>query len=116
MTKFLITLKSIKLNLSMNIYIAKLSLDTQSEDLRKLFELYGIVTSAKVITNGINRSKGFGFVEMENESDGFRAIKKLNNTEFQGNKIIVKKAAPPKEVSSIEISENENENKNLIQY
>lgn len=98
----------------MNIYIAKLSLDTQSEDLRKLFELYGTVTSAKVITNGINRSKGFGFVEMGNESDGFRAIKKLNNTEFQGNKITVKRAAPPKEVSSIEISENENEN--LIQY
>lgn len=91
----------------MNIYIAKLSLDTQSEDLRKLFEQYGTVASAKVITNGMNRSKGFGFVEMEKESDGFRAIKKLNKSEFQGNKITVKRAAPPKEVINSEVSDSE---------
>lgn len=91
----------------MNIYIAKLSLSTTNEDLRKLFESYGTVTSAKIITNGISRSKGFGFVEIENESDAFRAIKKLHNTEFQGNKITVKRAAPPKEIIDSELTDNE---------
>lgn len=88
----------------MNIYITKLSLDTTGEYLRKLFELYGTVKSAKVITNGItNLSKGFGFVEIESESDALRAIKKLHRSEFQGNKIVVKKAVSSKEVSKGEI-------------
>ncbi len=87
----------------MNIYIAKLSKVTKGEDLRKLFELYGTVKSAKVITNGISHiSKGFGFVEIESESDAFRAIKKLHNSELQGNKIVVKKAEPTKQVNKNE--------------
>ena len=91
----------------MNIYISKLSLDTTSEDLQELFEQYGTVTSTKVITNGISISKGFGFVEIENESDAFRAIKKLNKTKFQGNKISVKKAISPEVVIDIELSNTE---------
>lgn len=91
----------------MNIYIAKLSLETTVEDLQKLFEQYGTVASAKIITNGINISKGFGFVEIKNESDAFRAIKKLNNSKFQENKIIVKQAASSKAVVDTEDNDTE---------
>ena len=84
----------------MNIYIANLSLETTGEDLRNLFVLYGTVKSAKVITNGTTHlSKGFGFVEIESESDALRAIKRLHRSEFQGNKIVVKKAESTKQVN-----------------
>lgn len=82
----------------MNIFVAKLSFDTQSEDLRDVFSEYGEVTSAKVIVDKFsNRSKGYGFVEMANEEDGLQAIEALNDTELDGRTIVVKKAEPRKE-------------------
>ena len=59
----------------MNIFVAKLNYDTTSEDLLEVFEAYGEVSSAKVIMDKFTgRSKGFGFVEIENEEDGLKAI------------------------------------------
>jgi RNA recognition motif-containing protein len=82
----------------MNIFVAKLSYDTQSEDLREAFESYGEVTSANVIMDKYTgRSRGFGFVEMSNEEEAQNAIRDLNNTELDGRTIVVKKAEPRKE-------------------
>lgn len=71
---------------------------TTGEDLAALFGEHGTVTSAKVITDReTGNSKCFGFVEMEDESEGMNAINALNETEFQGRKIVVKKARPREE-------------------
>ena len=82
----------------MNIFVAKLDFDTQSEDLINAFTPYGEVASANVITDKFTgRSKGFGFVEMHNDEEAQRAIEALNDTELQGRTIVVKKAEPRKE-------------------
>ena len=79
----------------MNIFVAKLNFDTQSDDLREVFEAYGEVDSAKVITDHFTgKSKGFGFVEMPNDDEAQKAIDDLNETELDGNTIVVKKAEP----------------------
>ena len=57
-----------------------------------------MVSSAKVIVDReTGNSKCFGFVEMEDETEGFNAINALNETDFQGRKIVVKKARPREE-------------------
>lgn len=81
----------------MNIFVAQLSYDTETEDLRETFEAYGEVSSANVIfdkTTG--RSKGFGFVEMDNDDEAMEAIRELNDSELDGRTIVVKKAHPRK--------------------
>lgn len=79
----------------MNIFVAKLNYDTQSDDLREAFEHFGTVSSANVITDKFTgRSRGFGFVEMEDEAAGRAAIDELNNTELDGRTIVVKEAEP----------------------
>ena len=82
----------------MNIFVAKLSSSTTSEDLETLFGAYGTVSSAKVIMDKeTGNSKCFGFVEMNDDTEGMNAINALNDTEFQGRKIVVKKARPREE-------------------
>ena len=79
----------------MNIFAAKLSFDTQSEDLRSAFEEFGEVTSASVITDKFTgKSKGFGFVEMANDEEARKAIAELNESDLDGRTIVVKKAEP----------------------
>ncbi|MCO6489336.1 MAG: RNA-binding protein [Phaeodactylibacter sp.] len=79
----------------MNIFVAKLNFDTQSEDLREAFEAFGEVSSAKVIDDKYTgRSRGFGFVEMDNDDEALEAIQELNDTVLDGNTIVVKKAEP----------------------
>ena len=79
----------------MNIFVAKLNFDTQSEDLREAFEAFGEVSSAKVIDDKYTgKSRGFGFVEMDNDEEAMEAIKELNDSELDGNTIVVKKAEP----------------------
>jgi RNA recognition motif-containing protein len=74
----------------MNIYVANLGSHIENEDLRKIFAAYGNVTSATVITDReTNKSKGFAFVEMKNESEAQKAIKELNGFYFQGRSIAV---------------------------
>ena len=59
----------------MNIYISNLSYDVNDSDLRELFEEYGEVSSAKVIMDReTGRSRGFGFVEMSDDTQGQKAI------------------------------------------
>jgi RNA recognition motif-containing protein len=79
----------------MNIFIAKLSANTTSEDLRTLFSEYGEVTSANVIFDKMTgRSKRFGFVEMKNDEEANKAIEELNEAEYDHSQIVVKKARP----------------------
>ncbi len=79
----------------MNIFVAKLSFSTSSEGLREAFEQFGEVQSANVINDReTGRSKGFGFVEMADDSEGKAAIAALDNTDLDGNTIVVKKAEP----------------------
>lgn len=85
----------------MNIFVAKLNYDTQERDLLETFEEFGSVSSVKIITDKFtNRSKGFGFVEMDNDEEALSAIKELNDTELDGRYIVVKKAEPRKERTS----------------
>lgn len=79
----------------MNIFVAGLSYQISDADLKELFEEYGEVTSAKVITDReTRRSKGFGFVEMENDDEATNAINELNGAEFAGRTMVVKEARP----------------------
>ena len=74
----------------MNIYVGKLSYQTNEAELTELFKEYGEVTSVKIIMDKYSgKSKGFGFVEMPNEAEAQKAIKELNGFEVQGRNIIV---------------------------
>ncbi len=82
----------------MNIYISNLSFDVNDSDLRELFEEYGAVSSAKVITDKFSgKSRGFGFVEMNSEEEGQKAIEELNQAEYDGKVINVSVAKPREE-------------------
>ncbi len=77
----------------MNIYVGNLHFNVDSEDLKRVFEEYGEVTSATVITDKFTgRSKGFGFVEMSDNADANKAIEALNQAELQGRQMKVNEA------------------------
>jgi RNA recognition motif-containing protein len=79
----------------MNIFVAGLSYQINDADLKELFEEYGTVSSAKIITDReTGRSKGFGFVEMDDEGEGQRAIEELNDAEYDGRTLAVSVARP----------------------
>ena len=79
----------------MNIYVGNLSWSMTDEDLSTLFSEYGTVTSAKILKDKMNgRSKGFGFVEMEDDEQAKAAIAALNETDIQGRKLIVNESQP----------------------
>ncbi len=82
----------------MNIYVGNLSWTMTDEDLTNLFTQYGSVTSGKILKDKMNgRSKGFGFVEMEDDEAAKTAIASLNETEVQGRKLIVNESQPRQE-------------------
>ncbi|NCX96175.1 MAG: RNA-binding protein [Chitinophagia bacterium] len=78
----------------MNLFVSNLSLDTISEELKKLFAEYGTVVSAKVVYDSDGESKGFAFVEMEDARAAADALDNLDMSFFQGNVISVKEAKP----------------------
>ena len=79
----------------MNIFVAKLNFDTTEDNLRSAFEEFGEVSSCSVITDKFTgRSKGFAFVEMPNDEEAQKALDALDETEFDGRTIVVKKAEP----------------------
>lgn len=85
----------------MNIYVSNLNYSTKSESLQELFAEYGEVTSANIINDReTGRSRGFGFVEMPDDSEGQKAIDALNNTDFEGKTISVNVARPRTERSN----------------
>ena len=82
----------------MNIYVGNVPYAATDEDLETLFGEYGPVASATIIRDrqNNNRSKGFGFVEMENQEDGKRAIEALDGKEMMGRPLKVNPARPHK--------------------
>ncbi len=79
----------------MNIYVANIAYSAKDQDLRELFEAYGEVTSAKIIMDkATNRSRGFGFVEMADDSSARQAIEGTNGKNFQGRDLVVNEARP----------------------
>ena len=79
----------------MNIYVGNLSYGVDDNDLQTLFEEFGSVESSNVIVDKHNgRSKGFGFVNMENQDEANEAINKLNGTVLKEREIVVNEARP----------------------
>tara|TARA_Y100001958_G_C20673904_1_gene191848 strand:+ start:49 stop:351 length:303 start_codon:yes stop_codon:yes gene_type:complete len=100
----------------MNIFVTKLNYGTSEVSLKELFENYGEVSSAKIIMDReTGRSKGYGFVEIDDDSVAKQAIDELNETEFEGNTIIVKEARP-RENSGNRGGGGYNNNRNFNRY
>lgn len=79
----------------MKIYVGNLSYQTSDEDLRRAFEGYGEVVRAEVVMDReTNRSRGFGFVEMAQQSEAESAIAALNGSNLQGRPITVNESRP----------------------
>jgi len=78
---------------STKLFVGSLPWSVSDEELKETFEKHGTVVSAKVITDrDTRRSRGFGFVEMENSSDASNAISALNDSELNGRNIVVNEA------------------------
>jgi cold-inducible RNA-binding protein len=79
----------------MKLYVGNLSYGTTDSDLQSLFEAHGAVRSAQVIMDrDTGRSKGFGFVEMDNSDEAKTAIDTLNGQDVNGRKLNVNEARP----------------------
>lgn len=85
----------------MNMYVGNLSFSVTEDDLKAVFSEFGEVVSANIITDKYSgKSKGFGFVEMPNNSEADKAIKSLNRSQLQGRNIKVNQATPRGDRSS----------------
>jgi RNA recognition motif-containing protein len=84
----------------MNIYVGNLDYEVNENDLSGIFEEYGAVSSSKIIMDkDSGRSKGFGFVTMENGDEAKKAITELNGATFENRDIVVNEAKPRKTTS-----------------
>lgn len=72
---------------SIEIYVGNLSYEMTDDQLRKVFEEYGTVNSARIIMNRYNKSKGFGFVHMPNRAEVDAAVAALNDKDVMGRPI-----------------------------
>lgn len=85
----------------MNIYVGNLDYKVDGEDLKGVFEEYGNVSDAKIITDKFSgRSKGFGFVTMEDNNQAQEAINALNGASFEDRQMVVNEAREKKESSN----------------
>jgi RNA recognition motif-containing protein len=81
----------------MNIFVGNLDFKVNEHDLEEVFESYGSVSSAKVISDKYSgRSKGFGFVTMDDDEMASKAIKELNGTTLKNREMVVNEAKPRK--------------------
>ena len=79
----------------MKIYVGNMPYSTSSEDLNELFAEHGNVVDANVVMDReTGRSKGFGFVEMPNDSEAKAAIEALNSSQLSGRTLRVSEARP----------------------
>jgi RNA recognition motif-containing protein len=78
---------------STKLFVGSLPWSVDDEELKQAFEKQGTVVSAKVVKDrDTGRSRGFGFVEMENSADAKNAINALNESELNGRNIVVNEA------------------------
>ena len=81
----------------MTIYIGNIPYSLKEADIEQLFAEFGSVMSVKIISDKFtHRSKGYGFVEMENETEGEKAIENLNGKDVLGRNLKVSRANPRK--------------------
>ncbi|NJK85225.1 MAG: RNA-binding protein [Bacteroidales bacterium] len=82
----------------MNIYVGNLSFKVKENDLKEIFEEYGEVSSVKIITDKFTgKSKGFAFVDMQDDDEAQNAIKELNGSEINDRAVVVNEAKPKPE-------------------
>ncbi len=78
-----------------NIFVGNLSFDATENAVRSLFEQYGTVDRVNIVTDrDTGRARGFGFVEMSNDSEGLNAIAGLNGRDMDGRALNVNEARP----------------------
>jgi len=83
---------------STKLFVGSLPWSTSDADLKTAFEPFGKVVSAKVITDRMTKkSRGFGFVEMEEKAEADSAIEGMNGKSFKGRNLIVNEAKPREE-------------------
>lgn len=81
-----------------NIYVGNLPFSASEDQLKDLFEAFGKVDSAKIVSDRFTgRSRGFGFVEMSEREEGLKAIKELDSKDFLGRALKVNEARPREE-------------------
>jgi len=81
--------------MSIKLFVGSLPWSIDDNQLQEAFEIHGTVVSVKIIRDHVSgRSRGFGFVEMENLSDAKNAMDALNNSEISGRNIVVNEARP----------------------
>jgi RNA recognition motif-containing protein len=84
--------------MSIKIYVGNLSFETNEGDLKGLFGTYGAVDSAKVIMDQFTgKSRGFGFIEMQDREEGLKAIQELDSKDLGGRPLKVNEARPKSE-------------------
>jgi len=77
------------------LYVGNLNYDITSEELKKIFESYGKILSAKVIENPeTGRSRGYGFVEYSSKEEAQKATQELNGRSVEGRTLTVNEALP----------------------
>src|SRR5207248_5845595 len=86
------------LAMAKNIYVGNLVWDATADDLLALFQEHGQVARAQVITDReTGRSRGFGFVEMDDDAEAQKAIDALNGMQYKGRPLTVNEARPREE-------------------
>lgn len=84
----------------MNMYVGNLAYNVTEEDLKSLFSEYGEVASVNIVKERFSgQSKGFGFVDMPNNSEADKAIKALNGSKVKEQSIKISQAKPPSKKS-----------------
>jgi RNA recognition motif-containing protein len=79
----------------MNIYVANIPYKSTEGELKELFEQFGEVSSAKIIIDKFTqRRRGFGFIEMPDETSARQSINDLNGADFMGKNLVVNEARP----------------------
>ena len=97
----------------MNIYVGNLPYKVRDEELRDAFEEFGEVYSAEVIVDRrSNRSKGYGFVRMDTESEAHEAIDALHRSDFYGRELRVQPANSGDKSSDSSKRRRRNQNRN----
>ena len=88
-------LKNLTEERRINIYVGNLAFEATEEAMETAFAEYGEVSSARVVVDRFSgRSRGFGFVQMKDDTDAETAIQALNGKEFQGGELTVNQARP----------------------
>lgn len=77
------------------LFVGSLPWSVTSEEIRQLFETCGVVSDAVVLSDRqTGKSKGFGFVEFQNDAEALAAVAKFNGADLHGRKMVVNEAAP----------------------